>query len=226
MCALVAAFTSSSAFWARRTGQFMFDCPVQSHTSPKSTFVNVSLRPPPSTSIVCGPPAGNGPTFAIQRPSAPATACATGLPSIATEIFSPGLAQPQIGAAMSRCNTASLVKSGCSKGSGRGCTGHHGCGPAGWAKTRGAAESTASNAASKARRFMIGRCLATDGRRMEHRHRVRTTSRRSIRVQSVFHLWLRSLPAHPITSASFTRRLFSDSDFAAAWTMAVTSRIS
>ena len=144
MFAFVQAFTSSSAFCARRTGQFMLDCPVQSHTSPKSTLAIDSFRPPPSTTTVCGPPAANGPTFVIQRPSAPAIACAAGLPSTEMEILSPGLAQPQIGAAMSRCNTMSLVNSGWRKGIARGCTGHQGCGPAGWATVRASASTSSA----------------------------------------------------------------------------------
>ena len=113
----------------------MFDWPEQSQISPANTFVNTTCCFAPLMVSVNGPPAGNGPIFVCHLPSAPATAVAlVGVPlgfSTVTVMVSPGLLQPQIGSATSRCSIMSLVKSVCTKGNLRGCVGHVSCGSGG-----------------------------------------------------------------------------------------------
>jgi hypothetical protein len=94
-----AFLTSSSALFESRTGQFMFDWPEQSQTSPNSTFLSVAFCLVPAMLRVCGPPAVNGPTFVIHLPSLPAIAILPeSLPSTVMAIVSPGALQPQMGA--------------------------------------------------------------------------------------------------------------------------------
>src|SRR5262245_50488530 len=108
----------------------MFDCPEQSQTPQKSTFFSVTLSSPPLIFTVCGPPAWTVPIFVCDLPSSSATAALPDcLPSTSTTMRAPGVLQPQIGAATSRCKIMSSVNSECTNGSGRGCVGHHGCGP-------------------------------------------------------------------------------------------------
>src|SRR3954454_15352201 len=92
----------------------MLDCPEQIQTSPTRTLVSFTSFGPETVSSY-GPPAGNGPSFAIHFPSAPDAAVAV-LTFIATVIFCPGSAQPQTGSGTSRWSTMSLEKSGCRNG--------------------------------------------------------------------------------------------------------------
>jgi hypothetical protein len=66
--ALVADAMSASGSWLRSSGHSMFDCPLQTHTSPTNTFVNVTPRVADRTSIVHGPPAFIGRNRTSHRP--------------------------------------------------------------------------------------------------------------------------------------------------------------
>src|SRR5688572_7635292 len=120
----------------------MFDCPVQSQTSPNRMFLSTTFCARPSSAgpllsmvSVCGPPACCGASLVVHLPSGPAVATGATCrpsdfsPSSVTVILSPGVVQPQMGAATSRCNTASSANNGCTSGNRCGCVGHHGCGP-------------------------------------------------------------------------------------------------
>src|SRR5688572_30692695 len=85
-----------------RIDHSMLDCPLAIHTSPTSTFFSEMLFLPVTFSS-SGPPASSLSSFTIQVPRL--AFVETVLPRNSTVTFSPSSAHPQIGTAVSRCNT-------------------------------------------------------------------------------------------------------------------------
>src|SRR2546421_169257 len=92
--------TESSQGSTHSSGHSIFDCPLQTHTSPTSTFFN-SILFFPCTTKVSGPPAFNLPSFNVHLPSlAFAVACS---PRKVTVTSSPSSAHPQTGTRIPCC---------------------------------------------------------------------------------------------------------------------------
>ena len=117
-----AAAMSSAASEPLR-GQYMFDCPEQSQTSPTSTSLNVTAVLPPETTS--GVPACFGSAFIAgsltsHLPESSAVAEAS-WPRNLTVTFSPGSAVPQTGTAMPCCSTMWSPKTGAALAAARAC---------------------------------------------------------------------------------------------------------
>jgi len=96
----------------------MFDCPEQSQTSPERTFLSSRVFCP-LTVMVNGPPAAGVRSFRLQVPSPAAVVDAVAPHDAVTAIFSPGCAQPQNAAAVSRCTTMLSLNNDASRTSAR-----------------------------------------------------------------------------------------------------------
>lgn len=87
-----------------RTRHAMLDCPLQIHTPPTTTLLNLRVLLA-STVSTCGLAlASSASSFTIQLPSLSAVACLI-WPAKLTLTSSSGSARPQIGTGMSRCST-------------------------------------------------------------------------------------------------------------------------